>query len=203
EERYPKCHATAGGQPHDAAKVTRDTYHRMRDLAGHERVLAIGEIGLDYHYDFSPRETQREVFIRQLEVASGAGKPIVIHTRGAWNDTVTILREHYSGGGIFHCFTEGPAEAKEALGLGFYLRFGGGLTFSKADATREAARNAPLDRILVETDAPYLAPVPHRGKRNEPAFMLETVRKLAAIRGIAPEELAAATTSNFERLCLR
>lgn len=202
-ERYPVFHATAGVHPHDAAKATPETFDRLRDLAAQESVLAIGEIGLDYHYDFSPRETQREVFARQLEVASGAGKPVVIHTREAWSDTIAILRERYAGGGIFHCFTGGPAEAQEALDLGFHLSFGGVLTFPKAEATRETARLAPLDRILVETDAPYLAPVPHRGKRNEPAFMVETVRKLAAIRGIAPEELAAATTRNFERLCLR
>jgi TatD DNase family protein len=202
-DQYPILFATIGVHPHDAAKAAPDTFERLRDLAGHSKVLAVGEIGLDYHYDFSPREIQRDVFIRQLELAREAAKPIVIHTREAWSDTTAILREHYTGGGVFHCFTAGPAEAREALDLGFHLSFGGVLTFPKAEAVRESARLAPLDRILVETDAPYLAPVPHRGKRNEPAFMVETVRKLAAVRGIPVEELAAATTSNFERLCLR
>jgi TatD DNase family protein len=202
-DRYPFLFATIGVHPHEAAKVEPDTFKRLRDLAGHPKVLAVGEIGLDYHYDFSPRDIQREVFIRQLELAQEAAKPIVIHTREAWSDTTAILREHYAGGGVFHCFTGGPAEAQEALDLGFHLSFGGVLTFPKAEAVREAARLVPLDRILVETDAPYLAPVPHRGKRNEPAFMVETVRKLAVVREIPVEELAGATTRNFERLCLR
>jgi TatD DNase family protein len=202
-ECYPFFYATVGVHPHDASKATPETFGRLRDLLTHPKVLALGEIGLDYHYDFSPRETQRAVFIRQLELARDSGKPIVIHTREAWSDTMQTLREHYSGGGIFHCFTSGPAEAQEALDFGFHLSFGGVLTFPKAEPVREAARLAPLDRLLIETDAPYLAPVPHRGKRNEPAFLTETARKLAEIRGISPEELGTVTTRNFERLCLR
>jgi len=202
-DAYPAFYATVGIHPHDAAKATPATFDQLRDLLSHPRVLALGEIGLDYHYDFSPRDTQRSVFIRQLELASEAGKPIVIHTREAWNDTTEIIRKYYHGGGIFHCFTGGPAEASEALELGFHLSFGGVLTFPKAEPVREAARLAPLERILIETDAPYLAPVPHRGKRNEPAFVLETARKLAEIRHISLEEAADATTRNFERLCLR
>jgi TatD DNase family protein len=202
-DRYPFFYATVGVHPHDAAKATPETFDRLRDLLSHPKVLALGEIGLDYHYDFSPRETQCAVFIRQLELARDAARPIVIHTREAWADTMLILREHYAGGGIFHCFTGGPAEAREALDFGFHLSFGGVLTFPKAEAVREAARLAPLDRLLIETDAPYLAPVPHRGKRNEPAFVVETARKLAALRAIPLEELAEETTRNFERLCLR
>jgi TatD DNase family protein len=202
-DRYPFFFATVGVHPHDAAKVEPDTFDRLRDVVKHPKVLAVGEIGLDYHYDFSPRDIQRDVFIRQLELAREAGKPVVIHTREAWSDTTAILCERYYGGGIFHCFTGGPAEAQEALDLGFHLSFGGVLTFPKSDALREAARMVPLDRILVETDAPYLAPVPHRGKRNEPAFLVETVRRLAAVREIPLEDLAAATTRNFDRLCLR
>ncbi len=202
-DRYPFFYATVGVHPHDASKAGPETFGRMRELLTAPKVLAVGEIGLDYHYDFSPRDTQRSVFIRQLELARDAGKPIVIHTREAWSDTVQILREHYTGCGIFHCFTGGPAEAQEAIDMGFHLSFGGVLTFPKAENVREAARIAPLDRLLVETDAPYLAPVPYRGKRNEPAFLIETARKLAAIRGISPQELAAVTTMNFERLCLR
>ena len=195
-------YATVGVHPHDAAKATPETFAVMETLMSEIKVLAIGEIGLDYHYDFSPRDVQCDVFVAQLKLASRAGKPIVIHTREAWDDTLLLLREHWSGGGIIHCFSGGPAEARQALDLGFHLSFGGVLTFPKADALREAARLAPEDRLLVETDAPYLAPVPQRGKRNEPAFMVETVRRLAVVRGVAPERIAEVTTGNFERLML-
>jgi len=201
-DRYPFIYATVGVHPNDVAKATDETFDRLKDLLSHSKTLALGEIGLDYHWD-SPPDMQRPAFIRQLEMAQSARKPIVIHTRDAWSDTIQILRDNYRGGGIFHCFTSGPAEAKEALDLGFHLSFGGVLTFPKAEQVREAARMVPLDRLLVETDAPYLAPAPHRGKRNEPAFVLDTTRKLAEIRGMEPTELAAATTRNFERLCLR
>ena len=193
-------YATVGVHPHDAAKATPETFAAMEALAADAKVLAIGEIGLDYHYDFSPRGTQRDVFVAQLELAERAGKPIVIHTREAWDDTLRLLREHWTGGGIMHCFSGGPAEARQALDLGFYLSFGGVLTFPKAEALREAARTAPEDRLLLETDAPYLAPVPKRGKRNEPAFLVETARRLAEVRGVAPERIAEQTSANFERL---
>lgn len=195
-------YATVGVHPHDAAKATPETFTALETLAADARVLAIGEIGLDYHYDFSPREVQRDVFVAQLKLAGRAGKPIVIHTREAWDDTLLLLREHWSGGGIMHCFSGGPAEARQALDLGFYLGFGGVLTFPKADALREAARLAPEGRLLLETDAPYLAPVPKRGKRNEPAFLLESARRLAEVRGATPERIAERTTRNFERLML-
>ncbi len=195
-------YATVGVHPHDASKATPDTFAALEALAAETKVLAIGEIGLDYHYDFSPRDVQREVFIEHLKLAGRAGKPIVIHTREAWDDTLLVLREHWSGGGIMHCFSGGEAEARQALDLGFYLSFGGVLTFPKAEALREAARMTPEDRLLVETDAPYLAPVPKRGKRNEPAFIVETARRLAEVRGVAPERIAEATTANFERLLL-
>jgi len=195
-------YATIGVHPHDAAKATPETFAAMEALATDAKVLAIGEIGLDYHYDFSPRDAQRDVFVAQLKLAGRAGKPIVIHTREAWADTLLLLRAHWSGGGIIHCFSGGPAEARQALDLGFHLSFGGVLTFPKAEALREAACLAPEDRLLVETDAPYLAPVPKRGKRNEPAFVVETARRLAAVRGVAPEHIAEVTTANFERLLL-
>ena len=200
--RHPFIYATVGVHPHDAARATAETFKAMEALAGEAKVLGIGEIGLDYHYDFSPREVQCEVFATQLKLASRVAKPIVIHTREAWGDTLRLLREHWSGGGIMHCFSGGAAEARQALDLGFHLAFGGVLTFPKAEAVREAARLAPEDRLLVETDAPYLAPVPKRGKRNEPAFMVETVRRLAEVRGATPEHVADATTRNFERLML-
>lgn len=199
-DRYPFVFATIGVHPHDASKATPETFDRLRELARHPKVLAVGEIGLDYHYDFSPRETQRAVFEKQLGLAAEAGKPIVIHTREAWDDTLAVLRASWRGAGIMHCFTGDARQAGEALEIGFHLSFGGVLTFPKADAVREAARIAPDDRLLVETDCPYLAPIPHRGKRNEPAFMVETVRRLADVRGRTPEEIAQMTTSNFERL---
>jgi TatD DNase family protein len=195
-------YATVGVHPHDAAKATPETFAAMETLAAETKVLAIGEIGLDYHYDFSPRDVQREVFVAQLELAARAGKPIVIHTREAWEDTMLVLREHCSGAGIIHCFSGGPAEARQALDLGFCLSFGGVITFPKAEALREAARMTPEDRLLLETDAPYLAPVPKRGKRNEPAFLVETARRLAEVRGTSPERIAETTTANFERLLL-
>ena len=195
-------YATIGVHPHDAAKATPETFAAMETLAAESKVLAIGEIGLDYHYDFSPRGVQRAVFAAQLNLAGRAGKPIVIHTREAWDDTLALLREQWSGPGIIHCFSGGPPEARQVLDMGFYLSFGGVITFPKAEALRDAARMAPEDRLLVETDAPYLAPVPKRGKRNEPAFLIETVRRLAETRGVSPEKIAEATTRNFERLML-
>jgi TatD DNase family protein len=200
--RHSFVYATVGVHPHDASKATPETFAAMEALAADPKVLAIGEIGLDYHYDYSARQVQRDAFIQQLKLAARAGKPIVIHTREAWDDTLQILREHWTGGGIIHCFSGGPAEARQALDLGFHLSFGGVLTFPKAEALREAARVTPEDRLLIETDAPYLAPVPKRGKRNEPAFIVETARRLAEVRGDSPEHVAEITSGNFDRLML-
>lgn len=202
-ERYEFFYATVGVHPHDASKANEETFERLRALAAHPKVVAFGEIGLDYHYDFSPRETQREVFRRQLEIAAEAGKPIVIHTREAWDDTLAAVGGRLPNGGIMHCFTGDAQQARQALAAGFHLAFGGVVTFPKADAVREAARITPDDRLLVETDCPYLAPAPHRGKRNQPAFLVETVRRLAEVRGRSAEEIADLTSGNFRRLCLR
>ena len=200
--RYPFIYATVGVHPHDAAKATPETLDRLAELVSHPKVLAVGEIGLDYHYDFSPREVQRRIFMEQMQLAARARKPIVIHTREAWEDTLAQVREHgLPFGGIMHCFTGGPGESEQALELGFHLSFGGMVTFPKAQEIRAAAAVTPEDRLLVETDAPYLAPVPYRGKRNEPAFMVETAYKLAEIRGVTVDRLADLTTRNFERLC--
>lgn len=197
--QYSFIYATVGVHPHDAAKATPETFARLAELT--REAVAIGEIGLDYHYEFSPRDVQRSVFVEQLTLATRSRKPIVIHTREAWDDTLALIREHgLPFGGIMHCFTGGPTEARQALELGFHLSFGGIVTFPKADAVREAAALTPEDRLLIETDAPYLAPVPHRGKRNEPAFIVETVRRLAEARAVTPERIAAVTTGNFERL---
>ena len=199
--QYACIYATVGVHPHEAAKATPETFDRLLELARHVKVLAVGETGLDYHYDFSPRDVQRRVFTAQLELAARAEKPIVIHTREAWEDTLAAIREHgLPFGGIMHCFTGGPKEAEEALALGFHLSFGGMITFPKAQEIRDAAALTPDDRLLIETDAPYLAPVPYRGKRNEPAFMVETARRLAEVRGTTVEHIASVTTRNFERL---
>jgi TatD DNase family protein len=202
-DRYEQIYASIGVHPHDASKATAQTYTDLRALAGHAKVVAFGEIGLDYHYDFSPREVQREVFIEQLKLAGEIGLPVTIHTREAWENTMSILAEYWTGQGVMHCFTGDPAQAREALALGFHLSYGGVLTFKTAENVRESARITPEDRLLIETDAPYLAPIPHRGKRNEPSMMVETARKLAEVRGTTPAHVAEITTINFERLCLR
>jgi len=207
-DRYPQIHATVGVHPHDAAKATPETIGDLEALAAHPKVVAIGEIGLDYHYDFSPRDLQRSLFIEQLQLARQLKLPITIHTREAWEDTVAILKEHWvdqrdPGEGIMHCFTGNAEQAREALALNFHLAFGGVITFRTAESIREAAALTPDDRLLIETDAPYLAPIPWRGKRNEPSFITETVRKLAEVRRTTAEHIAGITTSNFERLCLR
>jgi TatD DNase family protein len=205
-DQYEFIYATVGVHPHDAAKASGETFARMESLLGHPKVRAVGEIGLDYHYDFSPRPVQREVFERQLALAAEAGLPVVIHTREAWEDTLSILRAAARLAGIrpsiMHCFTGDAAQARQVLDLGFHLAFGGVLTFPKAETVREAARITPADRLLLETDCPYLAPVPIRGKRNEPAFLVETARRLAEARGVPLEEIAAQTNANFEHLCL-
>ncbi len=202
-ERYPQFSATVGVHPHDAAKVVAETYSDLRTLGQHHKVVALGEIGLDYHYDFSPRDVQKEVFVQQLRIARDLDLPIVIHTREAWSDTIAVLKEHWNGPGIFHCFTGDADQARQALDLGFHLAFGGVITFKTAETMREAARITPAERLLTETDAPYLAPIPWRGKRNEPSFMTETVKTLAAVRGTTPDAIAETASANFEGLCLR
>ena len=201
-EVHPAFLATVGVHPHNANRVTPETYPDLIRLARHPKCVAIGEIGLDYHYDFSPREQQHEVFLRQLDIARQLRLPIIIHTREAWADTIDILRHHWDTtlGGIFHCFSEGVEEAQQALAMNFHFGLGGVLTFPKAEKLREAASYIPLDRILLETDAPYLAPIPYRGKRNEPAYVVDTAKRLAALRGLSLAELDQLTTDNFRRL---
>ncbi len=204
-EAHDFIFASVGVHPHDARKATEETWRRVEGLLSHPRVVALGEIGLDYHYDNSPRDQQRAAFIEQLHIACAARKPIIIHTREAWDDTWRLLEEHWvpAGlGGIMHCFSGGPEEAGRALGMGFHLAFGGVVTYPKAERVRAAALATPLDRLLLETDAPYLAPVPMRGKRNEPAFVAGVARRLAELRNEPVERLAESTSSNFRRLCL-
>jgi TatD DNase family protein len=204
-EAHPFIYATVGVHPHEASKADESVWANLVELTAHPKVVAVGEIGLDYHYNFSPPETQREVFARQLAISRDANLPVIIHTREAWDDTFAMLEAHWPAtgpGGIMHCFSGGPAEAERSLALGFHISFSGIVTYPKAPDVQEAARIVPLDRLLVETDAPYLAPVPYRGKRNEPAFVVETAKRLAELRGVSFETISSATTENWRRLCL-
>lgn len=178
------------------------TADELFEAAQHPQIVAIGETGLDYFRSTGDLQWQHERFHRHIDVAKRCQKPLVIHTRAASEDTMNTLREHDASdaGGVMHCFAEDWDVAKQALDIGFYISFSGIVTFKSAKAIQEVAQKAPLDRILVETDAPYLAPVPHRGKTNEPAFVRHTAEHVAALRGISLEELAEATTSNFYTL---
>jgi len=203
-DKYDCMVASVGVHPHSAQQADEETCKRLRELLKHPKVVALGEIGLDYHYDFSPREVQKRVFIEQLQVARDARKPIIIHTREAWPDTFEILEEHWAPAklpGIMHCFSGGPEEAQRSLDMGFYISFAGVVTFPKAINIQEAAKMVPGDRFLIETDAPYLAPAPNRGKRNEPAFVAHTAAKIAALRGQSVEDIEVLSCANFRRLC--
>jgi TatD DNase family protein len=194
--------ACVGIHPHDAVTWNVQSHAELRALAQEPEVAAVGEIGLDFHYDRSPRDTQRDVFARLVALAREVRKPIVVHTREAPEDTLAILEREGARdvGGIIHCFSEDKGFAARALDLGFDLSFSGIVTFKNARAVQEVAAWAPLDRILVETDSPYLAPVPHRGKKRcEPGMIADTARHVAELRGITVDELAAATLANTER----
>jgi TatD DNase family protein len=205
-EKYAFMYATIGIHPHEARLADQAAFDRMEQLARHPKIIAWGEIGLDYFYDHSPRETQQQVFAKQLELAASAKLPIVIHCRpsndsdNAWQDCLRLIEEQWAPlglGGILHCFTGNWPQAKRALDMGFMISFAGNITFPKAQQIRDAALQVPLDRMLIETDSPYLAPVPHRGKRNEPAFVRETARQLGELRGLSTEEVGARTSRNF------
>ncbi len=201
-EQHTWIYATIGIHPHEAKDARAEHYEELERLAQHRRVIAWGEIGLDYHYDFSPREVQERVFREQLGLAKKAKLPIVIHCREAWPDCIAILGEEWraSGlGGIFHCFSGTLEEARRGLEMGFLVSFAGNATYPKAQNLRDIARELPLDRVLIETDSPYLAPQAHRGKRNEPAYVAEVARTLASVRNLGIEEFAAAAAENFHR----
>ena len=205
-DRYDDVWCSVGIHPHEAKAEPAVTAERLTALADDARVAGIGETGLDYFYEHSPREDQQASFRAHIAAARATGLPLIVHTRDADEDTAAILEEEYAAGpftGVIHCFSTGRALAERALAIGFYISLSGILTFKKADALRETAAALPLDRLLVETDAPYLAPAPNRGKRNEPAFVAHTAAALAALRGVPPEEIAAATTENFFRLFQR
>ncbi|GAB6934903.1 TatD family hydrolase [Calditerricola yamamurae] len=202
-DRHEDLFAAIGWHPHDAAACTEEDLAWVQRLAReHGKVVAIGEIGLDYYRDGAPRDTQQAVFRRQLTLARHLGLPVIIHCRDAYADVLEVLREEGADeiGGVMHCFTADWETAKAFLDLGFYLGIGGVVTFKSGEAVREVAQKAPLDRLLLETDCPYLAPVPHRGKRNEPAYLRHTAEVVASVRSISVEELAAATTENAARL---
>jgi TatD DNase family protein len=201
-EQHDWIYASVGIHPHEAKHATDAHYAELDRLVRHPRVIAWGEIGLDYHYDHSPRDVQARVFRRQLEQARVAKNPVVIHCREAWPDCLRILDENWRSsalGGIFHCFAGTMEEARRGMEMGFLVSFAGNVTYPKAQNLRDVARQIPLDRLLVETDSPFLAPQPHRGKRNEPAYVAEVARTIANVRDLAADEVARATAENFRR----
>jgi TatD DNase family protein len=205
-EQYEFTYATIGIHPHEAKLASDADFSELEQLAKRPKVIAWGEIGLDYFYDHSPRDLQRQVFLKQMEMARAAKLPIVIHCRpsekgeDAWDDCLQLMEQHWrsSGlGGILHCFTGSWSHAQRALDLGFMISFAGNITFPKAQSIRDAAKQVPVERILIETDSPFLAPVPNRGKRNEPAFIKEVARQLGELRGLSTEGAGQQTTANF------
>jgi TatD DNase family protein len=207
-EQYEFIYATVGIHPHEAKLAKDSDFAQLEQLARKPKVIAWGEIGLDYYYDHSPRDIQQNVFIRQMELARAAKLPIVIHCRpsdnsdNAWEDCLSLVEQHWmpSGlSGILHCFTGAWEHAKRALDMGFMISFAGNVTFPKAQQIRDSALQVPLDRMLIETDSPFLAPVPYRGKRNEPAFVKEVARQIGELRGISTEEAGRQTSQNFHR----
>ena len=201
-KKHSFVYTAVGTHPHDARLYDDKAEEKIKDLVQGERVLAWGEIGLDFHYDNSPRDVQVEVFRRQLRAARECELPVVIHTREAEAETIEILRNDYDGAkrrGVFHCFSGSSELARRAVELGFMISFSGIVTFKKADDLRKIASEVPLDRLLIETDCPYLTPVPYRGKRNEPAFVVEVARCLAGIHGVDVEEMGRITAENFKR----
>lgn len=203
-ERYEPVYASVGIHPEHAPKVTQGDFDSLLRTLSHPKVLVVGEIGLDYYWKPYDAKVQADVFVQQMQIAAMARKPISIHTRDAWDDTIELLRSHWAPTGlpcIMHCFTGGPGQAKQALDLGFYLSFSGVVTYPKAIDVHASAAFAPIDRILIETDAPYLAPVPFRGKRNEPSYVAHTASKIAELRQMEAEAFGEAVLANFDLLC--
>lgn len=201
--RDPDIWCSVGLHPHEAATEEDVSADRIVALSDHPDVIGVGETGLDYYYEHSPRERQQESFRNHIEASRRTGLPLIVHARDADDDIVAVLREEYEAGpfpGLIHCFTAGPELARAALDIGFLISISGIVTFKKAENVHAAAREVPLDRLLVETDSPFLAPVPHRGKRCEPAFVARTAAAIAELRQIDPSRLAEATTDNFFRL---
>jgi TatD DNase family protein len=202
-ERYPDVWCSVGIHPHEAATEEAIDRDRLIALADHPKVVGFGETGLDFYYEHSPRAAQERSFRAHIAAARETGLPLIVHTRDADAETGAILAEEMAAGpftGLLHCFSSSRELAEKAVELGLYISLSGIVTFKKADELRDTVAAVPLDRILVETDAPYLAPVPMRGKRNEPAFVTHTAAKVAEVKGVTPEALAVATTANFLRL---
>jgi TatD DNase family protein len=199
-ERYDGVWCSVGAHPHEAADHAATTAADLVALTAHERVVGIGETGLDHHYNHSPRDMQELVFRTHIRAARDTGLPLIIHAREADADIARVLRDEGATAGVLHCFSSGRGLAEAALDLGFYISISGIITFKNAEELRAIVRDVPLERLLVETDAPFLAPVPYRGKRNEPAYVAATAAAVARLKGVAPAELAAATTANFFRL---
>jgi TatD DNase family protein len=202
-EQHDWIYASVGLHPHEARHATEGHYAELDRLARLPRVIAWGEIGLDYHYDHSPREAQALVFRRQLEQARAAKRPVIIHCREAWPDCLKILDETWrsSGfGGIFHCFAGTSEEARFGMDMGFFISFAGNVTYPKAQNLRDVAGSIPMDRLLVETDSPFLAPQGHRGRRNEPAYVADVARTIGNVRNLPPDKIAGVTAENFRRL---
>ena len=203
---YPRIWASVGIHPHEASLASEAADSQLLQWARHPKVIAWGELGLDYFYDHSPREIQKTVFVQQMELAKTAKLPIIIHCRpsdnseNAWDDCLSLIANHWSStglAGILHCFTGTIEHARRALDTGFMISFAGNITFPKAQLIRDAAQMVPLDRMLIETDSPYLAPIPHRGQRNEPAFVTEVARQIGELRSLTAEEIGSQTTQNF------
>ncbi len=203
-ERYPFIYAAVGVHPHEAAHMRQADLEELKKYAALPKVKAIGEIGLDYYYDFSPRDVQKKWFAAQVEAAKELDMPVIIHDRDAHQDTMDILRAHgvRDVGGVFHCYAGSVEMAREVLDWGMYIAFGGSLTFKKAVRPAEVAAYVPLDRILIETDCPYLTPEPHRGKRNSSLYIHYVAEKLAEIKGVSVEKIAAQTCENAKK-CFR
>jgi TatD DNase family protein len=199
-ETYPDIWCSVGAHPHEAADHDAISPARLAEFAAHPRVIGIGETGLDFHYNLSPADVQERVFRAHIAASQDTGLPLIIHAREADDEVAAILRQERPPPGVMHCFSSGRALAEAALELGFYISLSGIVTFRNADDLRSIAHDVPLDRLLVETDAPFLAPVPHRGRRNEPAFVASTAAAVATLKGVEPVELAAITTENFFRL---
>jgi TatD DNase family protein len=199
-EQYPMVYATVGIHPHDAKDLNNEIFKKIFELSRHPKVIAIGEIGLDYHYDHSPREIQREAFASQLSLAKDVGLPVIIHSREAFEDTIKILKEQNINKGVMHCFSGNLNQAKRALEMGFLISISGVVTFKNATKIKEVARFVPDDYLMIETDAPYLAPEPMRGRRNEPAFLIYTAKALAELRGVTVEDIDRITTVNVNKL---
>ena len=201
-EQHDWIYASVGTHPHEAKELTPGHLEQLAKLAKHPRVIAYGEIGLDYFYDHSPRDVQQRVFREQMELAKQAHLPIVIHCRDAWTHCMDLLDKHWSAtglGGILHCFTSTLEDAKRGLDMGFLISFAGNSTYPKAQNLRDVAKALPLENLLIETDSPFLAPQPYRGKRNEPAHVAEVAKALGSVRNLAAEEVASVTAANFRR----